>query len=181
MVTARAVSKSKWNKITLIPLWPGRLQETQTHMKTTWKAPVDKTWTDEVCSPAAREASPTLWSGGHNTGKPQVPWNAKIQTQGHFLCPYENFCQKRSYARFNQEGTALQAHVNLQIQAINPTHICPSNGRVRMNSTRTPSPAGLKHEVKERKWILKLTTHLWFTNIYTGHKARTKQTWQTLT
>lgn len=72
--------------------------------------------------------------------------------------PLGKFYEKKDLTRSLIKGpVSLHTHVNLQIQAINPTYICPSTGCVRMNSTHKPAPACLKHESKGRKWILNLT------------------------
>ena len=41
--------------------------------------------------------------------------------------------------------------------------------------THTPCPAWVRHEMRERKWILNLPNHLWVTNIYSTHKASNLQ------
>ena len=119
------------------------------------------------------------WNSHYGAGETLLSLQYGILT--FFLVCLGEFCQKDLTHSLIRGPISLQAHINLQIQAINPTYICPSNGCVRMNSTHIPSLPWLKHEAKERKWIPNLTTHLWFTNIYSGHKARTKHTWQTLT
>lgn len=97
---------------------------------------------------------------------------SKDPNVGSFLCPQESSAKKRDLTHsVIERAVSLRAHVNLQIQAINPTHICPSNACLRINSTRQSLPASLNHETKKRKWILKFTTQLWFTNIYSNHKA----------
>lgn len=48
-------------------------------------------------------SSAQIW---RHVGKPQVPWNPKSQTQGHF-CPSESSAKKRCYAQFNRGGNFL--------------------------------------------------------------------------
>lgn len=68
---------------------------------------------------------------------------------GSGLCPEESPAEKDLTHSLVKGAVSIHTHVNLQIQAINPTHICPSNARLRMNSTRTPSQPDLN--AKQRK------------------------------
>lgn len=109
-----------------------------------------------------------------HVGKPQVPWNPKSK---HKVISFlQKVLPKKDVMHSLIEGAISSgAHVNLQFQVINPTHIGPSNGCLTINRrTYMPFPAWL-HKEKKRKWILNLPIHLWFTNIYSIHRDNNLQ------
>lgn len=67
-----------------------------------------------------------------HVGKPQVPWNPTIPTLGHFW-PTESSAKKDVMHSLIERPISSRAHVNLQFQVINPTHIGPSNGCLTIN------------------------------------------------
>lgn len=115
--------------------------------------------------PCSRRRLSTILTWRRRYRKTPSPVTPKNPNAGSFLSPCEHSAKKDLTHNLVEMAISFHARRKLQTQAMNPQHICPPNGRLWMNGTRSQPDLNVKQREKNGLWP---SSHMCDSQIFTA-------------